>query len=94
MKRPSSSAGSIIHIHFLFVHDSCINEGLTPDNLNTHTPGSFYEAFPPKMAKSLWQAGTQVENEPDAYNGQKEITPILGPFAAPAGLCPSLLGSV
>ena len=40
--------------------------------------------------KCAEQAGTQVENEPAAYKGQKEITPIRGPFAAPAGLCPSL----
>jgi len=24
------------------------------DNLNTHTPGSFYETFPPEVAKALW----------------------------------------
>lgn len=24
------------------------------DNLNTHTPGSLYEAFPPEQAKALW----------------------------------------
>ena len=24
------------------------------DNLNTHTPGSFYETFPPDKAKALW----------------------------------------
>ena len=24
------------------------------DNLNTHTPGSFYEVFPPNQAKALW----------------------------------------
>jgi len=24
------------------------------DNLNTHTPGSFYEAFRPPQAKQLW----------------------------------------
>jgi len=24
------------------------------DNLNTHEPGSFYEAFPPEKAKALW----------------------------------------
>ncbi len=24
------------------------------DNLNTHEPGSFYEAFPPDKAKALW----------------------------------------
>ncbi|MBP7411867.1 MAG: hypothetical protein KA818_10115, partial [Methanoculleus sp.] len=35
------------------------------------------------------RAGTQVENEPAAYKGLKEITPIRGPFAAPAGLFPS-----
>ena len=27
---------------------------LVMDNLNTHTPGSFYEVFPPSQAKSLW----------------------------------------
>ena len=27
---------------------------LVMDNLNTHTPGSFYEAFSPNKAKSLW----------------------------------------
>ena len=27
---------------------------LVMDNLNTHTPGSLYEAFPPAKAKSLW----------------------------------------
>ena len=37
------------------------------------------------------QAGVQVENEPDTYKGKRETTPILGSFAAPAGLCPSLL---
>ena len=36
------------------------------------------------------QAETQVENEPAAYKGKREITPILGSFAAPVGLCPSL----
>ena len=25
------------------------------DNLNTHEPGSFYEAFPPDKAKALWE---------------------------------------
>ena len=25
------------------------------DNLNTHEPGSFYEAFPPDKAKALWK---------------------------------------
>ena len=27
---------------------------LVMDNLNTHTPGSFYETFPPDRAKELW----------------------------------------
>ncbi len=27
---------------------------LVMDNLNTHTPGSLYEAFPPDKAKALW----------------------------------------
>ena len=27
---------------------------LVMDNLNTHTPGSFYETFPPEKAKALW----------------------------------------
>jgi len=27
---------------------------LVMDNLNTHTPGSFYETFPPDHAKALW----------------------------------------
>ncbi len=27
---------------------------LVMDNLNTHTPGSLYEAFPPDQAKALW----------------------------------------
>jgi len=27
---------------------------LVMDNLNTHTPGSLYEAFPPAQAKRLW----------------------------------------
>jgi len=27
---------------------------LVMDNLNTHTPGSFYETFPPEQAKALW----------------------------------------
>ena len=27
---------------------------LVMDNLNTHTPGSLYEAFPPEQAKALW----------------------------------------
>ena len=27
---------------------------LVMDNLNTHTPGSLYEAFTPEMAKALW----------------------------------------
>jgi hypothetical protein len=27
---------------------------LVMDNLNTHTPGSLYEAFPPEKAKFLW----------------------------------------
>jgi hypothetical protein len=27
---------------------------LIMDNLNTHEPGSFYEAFPPEQAKNLW----------------------------------------
>jgi hypothetical protein len=27
---------------------------LVMGNLNTHTPGSFYEAFPPDKAKALW----------------------------------------
>ena len=27
---------------------------LVMDNLNTHTPGSLYETFPPAKAKSLW----------------------------------------
>jgi len=28
---------------------------LVMDNLNTHTPGSFYEAFIPEQAKALWE---------------------------------------
>lgn len=28
---------------------------LVMDNLNTHTPGSFYETFAPKEAKRLWE---------------------------------------
>jgi hypothetical protein len=27
---------------------------LVMDNLNTHSPGSFYEAYPPQAAKALW----------------------------------------
>ena len=27
---------------------------LVMDNLNTHKPGSLYEAFPPEKAKALW----------------------------------------
>lgn len=27
---------------------------LIMDNLNTHKPGSFYEAFPPSLAKNIW----------------------------------------
>ena len=27
---------------------------LVMDNLNTHTSGSFYETFPPEVAKALW----------------------------------------
>ncbi len=27
---------------------------LVMDNLNTHTPGSFYETFPPDKAKAVW----------------------------------------
>ena len=27
---------------------------LVMDNLNTHTPGSLYEAFVPEKAKALW----------------------------------------
>lgn len=27
---------------------------LVMDNLNTHTPGALYEAFPPPLAKALW----------------------------------------
>ena len=27
---------------------------LVMDNLNTHRPGAFYEAFPPPVAKALW----------------------------------------
>jgi hypothetical protein len=27
---------------------------LVMDNFNTHTPGAFYEAFPPAQAKQLW----------------------------------------
>lgn len=27
---------------------------LVIDNLNTHDPGSFYEAFPPEKAKTIW----------------------------------------
>jgi hypothetical protein len=28
---------------------------LVMDNLNTHSPGSFYETFPPVKAKALWE---------------------------------------
>jgi len=28
---------------------------LVMDNLNTHNPGSLYEAFPPEKAKALWE---------------------------------------
>lgn len=28
---------------------------LVMDNLRTHKPGSFYETFPPEMARSLWK---------------------------------------
>ncbi len=28
---------------------------LVMDNLNTHTPGALYEAFPPAQAKALWE---------------------------------------
>ena len=37
-------------------HRYCEAEKITlvMDNLNTHSPGSFYETFPPVLAKALW----------------------------------------
>lgn len=35
-------------------YDSAEKITLVMDNLNTHTPGSLYEVFPPDKAKALW----------------------------------------
>lgn len=39
-------------IEALYKHAEKIT--LVMDNLSTHTPGSFYEVFPPDQAKALW----------------------------------------
>jgi len=39
-------------IEALYKHAEKIT--LVMDNLSTHTPGSFYEVFPPSQAKALW----------------------------------------
>jgi len=39
-------------IEALYKHAEKIT--LVMDNLSTHTPGSFYEVFPPNQAKALW----------------------------------------
>ena len=36
-------------------HETAIKIKIVMDNLNTHEPGSFYEAFPPDKAKALWE---------------------------------------
>ena len=35
-------------------YESAEKTTLVMDNLDTHTPGSFYETFPPDKAKALW----------------------------------------
>jgi len=35
-------------------HEAAEKITLVMDNLNTHNPGSLYEAFPPSKAKALW----------------------------------------
>ena len=43
---------------FIAEIEGCHNDAekitLVMDNLNTHNPGSLYEAFPPEQAKKLW----------------------------------------
>jgi transposase len=36
-------------------HETAKKIKIVMDNLNTHEPGSFYEAFPPDKAKALWE---------------------------------------
>ena len=36
-------------------HEKAKKIKIVMDNLNTHEPGSFYEAFPPDKAKALWE---------------------------------------
>jgi len=36
-------------------HETAKKIRIVMDNLNTHEPGSFYEAFPPDKAKALWE---------------------------------------
>ena len=86
-RQPSSSPGQI--------HGSWTDQTL-PSGMSPISPADWFPLDPDcdlldSSRDSGYQAGTQVENEPAAYKGQKEITPIRGPFAAPAGLCPSLL---
>jgi hypothetical protein len=35
-------------------YESALKIILVMDNLNTHTPGSLYETYPPEKAKALW----------------------------------------
>jgi hypothetical protein len=35
-------------------YESALKITLVMDNLNTHTPGSLYETYPPEKAKALW----------------------------------------
>lgn len=35
-------------------YESALKITLVMDNLNTHTPGSLYDTFPPEKAKALW----------------------------------------
>ena len=67
-----------------------VNTGTSVRGQATGTPGgviksrsasTFCETENPSN-----QAGTQVENEPAAHKGKRELTPILCSFAAPAGL--------
>jgi len=45
--------------HFLYdiadEYTSAEKITLVMDNLNTHTPGSLYETYPPEKARALWQ---------------------------------------
>jgi hypothetical protein len=54
---------------------------LVQDNLNTHTPGSFYQAFVPQEAFALAQKFRGFQPRSDVYISRPVILPALDRYA-------------